>query len=109
MGSATYGKRHHNLKGAAIALVLLLAISAACMFAANYLQHDGGNVDIEDGVIHADAGDIAYKLYVPTSATKEHPAPAVLLLHGFSRTQDSLCLGSVQQVVHSTHSRMKCI
>ena len=90
MGSAaTYENRHHNLKGAAIALVLLLAISAACMFAANYLQHDGGNVDIEDGVIHADAGDIAYKLYVPTSATKEHPAPAVLLLHGYQNDHET--------------------
>jgi ABC-2 type transport system ATP-binding protein len=38
-----------------------------------------GNIDV----------DIAATRYVPASATREHPAPAILMTHGFGLTKDS--------------------
>ena len=78
-----------NLKASFLALVVLLAIAAACMFVADRVQRDNGRVAIEDGTITTECGDVAYKLYIPASATPETPAPGVLLLHGYQNDHET--------------------
>ena len=78
-----------NLKASFLILVVLLAIAAGCMFVADRVQHDNGRVAIEDGYISTDCGDVAYKLYIPPTATPETPAPGVLLLHGYQNDHET--------------------
>ena len=70
-------------------LVALVIAVFACMAVANGIQRDGGRVAIENGVIGTDNGMLAYKLYVPSTATAENPAPAVLLLHGYQNDHET--------------------
>jgi len=76
-------------KKPAILLTALLAVSVICMFFANRIQTDGGRVQISEGSMETDAGALTYKLYVPRTATKEAPAPAVLLLHGYQNDHET--------------------
>ena len=78
-----------NLKASFLILVVLLAIAAGCMFVADRVQRDNGRVAIEDGYISTDCGDVAYKLYIPPTATPETPAPGVLLLHGYQNDHET--------------------
>ena len=82
-------RRPRNLKSALLLLVVLLAVATACMFVADRVQHDNGRVNIEDGIIETSAGDIAYKLYIPSTATAQDPAPGVLLLHGYQNDHET--------------------
>ena len=87
----TYPEDHpaRDLKMSVLLLFVLLAIAAGCMFVADRVQHDNGRVNIEDGVISTGDGDIAYKLYIPASASTERPAPGVLLLHGYQNDHET--------------------
>ena len=63
-----------NKKKCFAALAVLLILSLGCMFAANYLQNDGGKVDVTVDSIQGAGGVLVYKLYKPSSATPDHPA-----------------------------------
>ena len=63
-------------KLATVFTVLFLVASMICMFMANGIQRDHGNIKISEGKIQTDAGKITYKLYKPVSATKDNRAPA---------------------------------
>ncbi len=76
--------------GKYIAFFLILTIAAGgCLYGANYFQTDGGKISIEEGIIESDLGNINYKLYVPSGVDAEHPAPAVLLLHGYQNDHET--------------------
>lgn len=76
-------------KLATVFTVLFLVASMICMFMANGIQRDHGNIKISEGKIQTDAGKITYKLYKPVSATKDNRAPGVLLLHGYQNDHET--------------------
>ena len=76
-------------KLATVFTVLFLVVSMVCMFMANGIQRDHGNIKISEGKIQTDAGKITYKLYKPVSATKDNRAPGVLLLHGYQNDHET--------------------
>ena len=72
-----------NRKKAAAILAALLVVLFGCMFAADSIQRGGGSINVTEGWIETDVGDLMYKLYSPVTATAENKAPGVLLLHGY--------------------------
>ena len=82
-------------RSAAVLLCLLVAIFA-CMGAAHIIQTDGGNIEVCLGVIDTDAGELTYKLYIPTAATAENPAPGVLLLHGYQNDHETCAAYAIE-------------
>ena len=64
-------------------MAVLLILAFVCMVFANSVQTDGGNITITTGTISTEDGDLTYKLYTPSTATADNPAPGVLLLHGY--------------------------
>ena len=85
-----------NKKKCCAALAVLLILSLGCMFAANYLQNDGGKVDVSVGSFEGAGGTLVYKLYKPVTATPEHPAPAVLLLHGYQNDHETCAAYAIE-------------
>ena len=76
-------------KKSLITLIVLVAVCIACLFGANQIQHDSGNVVIETGAIKTDLGDITYKLYKPKDVSSSNKAPAALLLHGYQNDHET--------------------
>lgn len=76
-------------KKSLILMVISVLIAFFCMFSANIVQTDSGNIKITTGTIQTDVGDIAYKLYTPKTATAENKAPGVLLLHGYQNDHET--------------------
>lgn len=72
----------------AIFLALILGIFG-CMALAHGIQTDHGAVQVSEGTIDVEGGSLAYKLYVPETATAENPAPGVLLLHGYQNDHET--------------------
>lgn len=73
----------------AVLLAVLLVAAFVCMIFADRIQRDGGQVEITEGVIETEQGDLVYKLYRPVSATAQNPAPGVLLLHGYQNDHET--------------------
>ena len=83
-------------KRSLIALVLLIAAVFVCMFFADRIQTNFGAVEVTEGIIETDVGDLAYKLYTPDSATEEKPAPGVLLLHGYQNDHETCAAYAIE-------------
>lgn len=77
-------------------LLALLVVIFACMGIANGIQRNGGKVSVEMGSISTALGDLTYKLYKPDSATRDTPAPAVLLLHGYQNDHETSAAYAVE-------------
>ena len=76
-------------KNALWLLIVLLLISAGCMFGADRIQRSNGAVEVSEETIETDLGTLHYKLYRPKTATEGTPAPAVLLLHGYQNDHET--------------------
>ena len=81
-------------KNALIVLGCLLATTFTCMGFAHAFQQDWGKVEVASGQIDATTIDnekysMGYKLYVPKGVDAEHPAPAVLCLHGYQNDHET--------------------
>ena len=81
-------------KNALIVLGCLLATTFTCMGFAHAIQQDWGNVEVTSGQIDAttvdnEAYSMGYKLYVPKGVDADHPAPAVLCLHGYQNDHET--------------------
>lgn len=87
----TQGKK----KCIALLAVLLVAIFA-CMLIADGIQRDHGKVEITEGWIVTDVGNLMYKLYTPETATAETPAPGVLLLHGYQNDHETCAAYAIE-------------
>lgn len=87
----TQGKK----KWVALLAVLLVAIFA-CMLVADGIQRDHGKVEITEGWIETDVGNLMYKLYTPETATAETPAPGVLLLHGYQNDHETCAAYAIE-------------
>ena len=82
-------------RSVAVLLALLLGIFG-CMFIAHGIQTDHGAVNVSEGTICLEKGNLSYKLYVPESATAEDPAPAVLLLHGYQNDRETCAAYAIE-------------
>lgn len=76
-------------KTAAALLAILVVAVFVCMLFANSIQTDHGNIQVTEGRIESNVGELAYKLYVPKTATESNPAPGVLLLHGYQNDHET--------------------
>lgn len=83
-------------KKAAALLTALLVILFVCMACADGIQRDGGKVEITEGWIETDVGNLMYKLYTPENATAEHKAPGVLLLHGYQNDHETCAAYAIE-------------
>jgi len=80
-----------------VLLAGLLIVAFAALTVANAIQTDHGNIRVTEGVIDAYRGQdgerhlgmMTYKLYTPVTATAEHKAPGVLLLHGYQNDRET--------------------
>ena len=79
-----------------ILCILFIAIATVCMTLANSVQRDSGRIQIIDGVIADERGDLVYKLYKPVTATAENKAPAVLLLHGYQNDHETCAAYAIE-------------
>lgn len=85
----------HVQKSAAV-LAVLLCIAVVCMAFAHRIQTDGGAVQVSEGTFEAPAGTLAYKLYVPQTASEAAPAPGVLLLHGYQNDHETCAAYAIE-------------
>ena len=73
-----------------ITFVVLIILIFSFMGISSAIQTDFGKVKIELISIEVDGlGEITGKLYKPESASKNNPAPAMLLLHGYQNDKDT--------------------
>ena len=85
------------LKSVKIALIVLacsLVTVFTCVGIADGVQRDWGNVKVTSGQIKATTVDneeysMGYKLYIPKGVDDDHPAPAVLCLHGYQNDHET--------------------
>ena len=85
-----------NRKKSAIVLAVLLVAVFVFMSIANNIQTGGGTIEVTEGVISSNLGEIAYKLYTPVTATEENPAPGVLLLHGYQNDHETCAAYAIE-------------
>ena len=78
-----------TVKKPLLAFIICILIMAAAMSLAYCFQTNFGNIDVITWHIDMDGKAMAYKLYVPHAADEEHPAPAVLLIHGYQNDKDT--------------------
>ena len=85
-----------NRTKAIIALAVFLIAIFGCMFAADRIQTGNGSIEVTEGWIETDVGNLFYKLYTPESATAESKAPGVLLLHGYQNDHETCAAYAVE-------------
>ncbi len=75
-------------------LVVLLVVAGAVVW---FARPDGTAFEVHDQTVTVRTGPsgavrvpLSTTLYVPDTATRAHPAPAVLIAHGFGSTKDSV-------------------
>lgn len=83
-------------KTASVLLAVLIAAVFVCMIFANSIQTANGSVAVTEGFIESNAGDLAYKLYTPKTATADSPAPGVLLLHGYQNDHETCAAYAIE-------------
>ena len=81
-------------KKALIVLASLLVVTFTSMGIAHGVQQDWGKVTVTSGQIEATTVDnvnyhMGYKLYIPQGVDDNHPAPAVLCLHGYQNDHET--------------------
>ena len=73
-----------RMKSAKFWLCIALAMCLISMIGAEIIQTDGGNVSIESlKWVDSYGNTVAANLYVPSTATEDNPAPAVIAVHGW--------------------------
>ncbi len=82
-----------NPKKAAILLAILVAVTFVSLGIADGIQRDWGRIEITEGVIETDAGNLAYKQYTPKGVTN---APGVLLLHGYQNDHETCAAYAIE-------------
>lgn len=77
-----------------IAFLICLAIATTCMFFANRVQTDSGKIHVETAYFEVSQEGsepyyINYKIYIPEGVDEDHPAPALLCLHGYQNDRET--------------------
>ena len=78
-----------NIRRNVIALIICVLVCFLSMFISDRIQKNFGSTKIETGTISTEKGDVAYKLYIPYSASETNKAPGVLLLHGYQNDHET--------------------
>ena len=78
-----------NIRRNVIALVICVLLCFLSMFISDRIQKNFGSTKIETGTISTEKGDVAYKLYIPYSASETNRAPGLLLLHGYQNDHET--------------------
>ena len=63
-----------NRTKAIIALAVFLIAIFGCMFAADRIQTGNGSIEVTEGWIETDVGNLFYKLYTPERRSQKPPA-----------------------------------
>jgi len=72
-------------------LLISLLVVLVASFIASMIQNSGGRVHVQDIKIPTHNGQwVVADLYKPRSATKENPAPLVVIIPGFQRSKEAL-------------------
>ena len=79
-----------------ILLLILLLCASACMFMADRIQKDEGNIIITEGDIPFGNDKLTYKLCTPKDASSTNKAPAVLLLHGYQNDHETCAAYAIE-------------
>lgn len=87
--------KQRRIKAASVLALLLVAVFV-CMFAADAIQRGNGTIDVTEGWIQTDVGNLMYKLYTPVTATAENKAPGVLLLHGYQNDHETCAAYAIE-------------
>ncbi len=74
-------------------LCALLAAVFVCVFFADRFQTANGTIEITEGTIPTEVGDLTYKLYTPKGAKD---APGVLLLHGYQNDRETCAAYAIE-------------
>ncbi len=90
------GFMKHRQAKYGILLAVLVAAVILCMALADNIQRGGGAIAVTEGYLESDAGLLAYKRYTPASASPEHPAPGVLLLHGYQNDHETCAAYAIE-------------
>ena len=81
-----------------ITLVCCLVVTFGCLFVANNIQKDNGNVDVSMDCFEMEyidlngekqTGTVVYKMYVPKGVDASKKAPALLMLHGYQNDHET--------------------
>lgn len=86
-------KTNRTLKGRASAIVLIVCLLVMIITSAvgKIIQTSGGSVRTQEITFTTDVGAESHaKLYIPSTATAETPAPAVVLCHGYTASLDAM-------------------
>lgn len=88
-----------DVKRAASAIVLTVCILVMVISAAvaHVIATDHGKVQTKEVTFTTDTGAESYaKLYIPETATADHPAPAILLCHGYTASSDDMEANAIE-------------
>ena len=72
-----------------VLLAALLIAAFVALFFANRVQRADGAIDITEGYLPSDVGDLYYKLYMPSGLSDGEKVPGVLLLHGYQNDHET--------------------
>ena len=78
-----------NIRRNVVTLIICVLLCFLSMFISDRIQKNFGSTKIETGTISTEKGDVAYKLYIPYSASETNKAPGVLLLHGYQNDHET--------------------
>ena len=82
-----------SIKGKLSAIILAVCLLVMVVTAAvgHSIQTSGGSVRTQEVEFTTDVGATSHaKLYIPSTATAETPAPAILLCHGYTASLDAM-------------------
>ena len=85
-----------STKKSFLLLGILLLVIFSCLIAANKIQTGNGRINVTEGWIDTDVGNLKYKLYSPVSATESNKAPGVLLLHGYQNDHETCAYYAIE-------------
>ncbi len=77
-------------------LVIALVLCLVGAFGASLIQNNFGQVEITDVTFRTGAGEYTGYLFVPSNATAENPAPAIVTSHGYLNNREMQDLNYVE-------------
>ena len=90
------GYMKKTVKKSFLVLFVLLLVIFSCMIAADKIQTGNGRIEVTEGWIETDIGNLKYKLYTPVTATVTAKAPGVLLLHGYQNDHETCAAYAIE-------------
>ena len=84
-------------RASAIVLAICLVLMVVTSVIGHNIQTSGGTVRTEELTFTTDVGASSHaKLFIPETATAETPAPAILLCHGYTASEDAMEANAIE-------------